>query len=54
MRKRPTKKQLHLAITIGIATSCLLAYFGFEFYALVLGMPSNIVWVWEGEVAAEL
>lgn len=49
----PTHLQLHIAITIGITVSALLAYFGQELFALTLALPSNLVWVWESQLGRE-
>lgn len=48
--KRPTHKQLHIAITVGVTVSALLAYCGLGTLALLLAMPANVAWVWEREI----
>lgn len=50
---RPTHTQLHIAITIGITVSALLAYFGQGTFALLLALPSNVAWVWEREIEGD-
>jgi len=53
-RARPTKRQLHIAITVGVVLSGLFAYLGFEFLGLILAMPANVAWVWEAEIIEDV